>query len=490
MRTSQSNLVIDYIIADDHFPASGKGSSGISLWRKRGRTGYRLSIADGLLLLDDEQNGLYRVTHLSTGANEQRAFLKCSVVDETTVRVVNPLRPAQTLTLSGGDLVGTLPGDDTYSYVLEAWSDNPADRNRRLLQGLLEQGRVHMKPLSLMDTGGAVRRDGLADRVAGMLYGLAIGDALGNTTEGMSPAKRQGLHGEVRDYLPNSAAQGRAVGLPTDDTQLAFWTIESLLEHDRLDVDALARKFGASRVHGIGRTMEQFLSQHGKGMPWPEAAPRSAGNGALMRIAPILLPHLRSSGDGFTADAVLCAALTHNDPASIASSYAFARMLIDLMEMKTAPTAGWWSETFVKYARPIEGKATSYKPRTGRFQGSYAGPLWRFVEERLGAGAESYPDLLAGEADWSSGSFLLETVPCVLLALMRHAHDPEEAIVRAVNDTIDNDTIASIVGAAVGALHGGEALPRRWKAGLSGRIRSSDNGSVQKLIDESTERWV
>ena len=37
----------------------------------------------------------------------------------------------------------------------------------------------------------------------------------------------------------------------------------------------------------------------------------------------------------------------------------------------------------------------------------------------------------------------------------------EEAIVRAVNDTRDNDTIAAIVGAAVGALHGKSALPDR-----------------------------
>jgi ADP-ribosyl-[dinitrogen reductase] hydrolase len=37
---------------------------------------------------------------------------------------------------------------------------------------------------------------------------------------------------------------------------------------------------------------------------------------------------------------------------------------------------------------------------------------------------------------------------------MRHADDPEEAILRAVSDTKDNDTIGAIVGAAVGALHG------------------------------------
>ena len=39
--------------------------------------------------------------------------------------------------------------------------------------------------------------------------------------------------------------------------------------------------------------------------------------------------------------------------------------------------------------------------------------------------------------------------------------NPEEAIVRAVNDTLDNDTVAAIVRAAVGALHGRASLPRR-----------------------------
>ena len=53
---------------------------------------------------------------------------------------------------------------------------------------------------------------------------------------------------------------------------------------------------------------------------------------------------------------------------------------------------------------------------------------------------------------------------------MHHSSDPEEAIVRAVNDTKDNDTIGAIVGAAVGALHGESAIPRRWVDGLLGRI--------------------
>jgi ADP-ribosyl-[dinitrogen reductase] hydrolase len=77
---------------------------------------------------------------------------------------------------------------------------------------------------------------------------------------------------------------------------------------------------------------------------------------------------------------------------------------------------------------------------------------------------------------WCSGAFLLETVPTVLHVLARHGHDSAVAMVRAVNDTRDNDTIAAIVGASLGALHGYTALPERWRAGLLGRTEESYAG--------------
>jgi len=71
---------------------------------------------------------------------------------------------------------------------------------------------------------------------------------------------------------------------------------------------------------------------------------------------------------------------------------------------------------------------------------------------------------------WYSGAYLLETVPSVLYILMKHGHDFEQAVVRAVNDTRDNDTIAAIVGAVAGALHGKKGIPRRWIESLSGPL--------------------
>jgi ADP-ribosyl-[dinitrogen reductase] hydrolase len=62
------------------------------------------------------------------------------------------------------------------------------------------------------------------------------------------------------------------------------------------------------------------------------------------------------------------------------------------------------------------------------------------------------------------------------------AHPADSDSWNAVNDTKDNDTVAAIVGAAVGALHGASALPQRWTAGLAGRIAENDDGELFRLI--------
>ncbi|MEQ8970497.1 MAG: ADP-ribosylglycohydrolase family protein [Coleofasciculus sp. C1-SOL-03] len=67
--------------------------------------------------------------------------------------------------------------------------------------------------------------------------------------------------------------------------------------------------------------------------------------------------------------------------------------------------------------------------------------------------------------------------------------NPEAAIVRAVNDTEDNDTIAAIVGAAVGALHGKDALPQRWRVGLLGRTAERDDGTLWRVLETAYQIW-
>jgi ADP-ribosylglycohydrolase len=360
--------------------------------------------------------------------------------------------------------------------------------NRRLFQELCRAGRLNAMATPEFDQPPPPHaRPVRADRVRGMLLGLAIGDALGNTSESLHPDERRRRYGEIRDYLPNPHAGGRRVGLPSDDTQLAFWTLEHLLEHGQLDPAALARRFSERRIFGLGQSVRSFLRNYKAGQDWPEAAARSAGNGALMRIAPVLLPHLGTPADDLAIDAALCSAITHNDPGAIAASVAFVSMLWQLLAMEETPRPDWWVEAYVATARPVEG-GSGYRPRGGAWAGRYQGPLWRFVHEQLpGAWAAGASALAAANA-WHSGAYLLETVPTVLYLLMRHAADPERAIIRAVNDSCDNDTVAAIVGAAVGALHGEAALPQRWRDGLLGRTAADDDGRVFALLTQA-ERW-
>lgn len=116
-------------------------------------------------------------------------------------------------------------------------------------------------------------------------------------------------------------------------------------------------------------------------------------------------------------------------------------------------------ETIRGNNQDLEGESM-YTPRGGNFT-DYRGPLWRFVQDKVSHAYVSNMSAIDAGNEWHSGAFLLETVPSVLYILMRHAQDPEEAIVRAVNDTKGNDTVAAIVGAAVGALHGKDTLPNR-----------------------------
>jgi len=277
-------------------------------------------------------------------------------------------------------------------------------------------------------------------------------------------------------------------GFPSDDTQLAFWTLEQLLVDDGLVPDHLAARFCRDHIFGIGSTVRDFIQNYKeRRLPWYEAGPKSAGNGALMRVAPIIIPHLRTSSADLWVDAALAAMVTHNDSGSLAACLAVVSMLWRVLAMGSPPPAEWWLETYVAIARELEADET-YRPRAPRFA-SYRGPMWRFVYEQVSVAADEDLSVLDACNRWHSGAFLLETVPSVLYILMRHGDNFEEAIVRAVNDTKDNDTVAAIVGAALGALHGKQAIPGRWLTGLSGRTTNRDDGRIFELLNDARGRW-
>src|SRR5574341_1380286 len=134
------------------------------------------------------------------------------------------------------------------------------------------------------------------DRYRGCLLGLAVGDALGTTLEFKPP----GSFDPIEDMV-GGGPFGLQPGEWTDDTSMALCLAESLIERRGFDpVDQLDRYVrwwreghlsSNGRCFDIGTTTAAALLRFERTRElWCGAEdPRTAGNGSIMRLAPVPL---------------------------------------------------------------------------------------------------------------------------------------------------------------------------------------------------------
>ncbi len=349
--------------------------------------------------------------------------------------------------------------------------------NSGLLKSLMARGRIRLQDGDTLHQILPPLPESIGfQKVEGMLLGLAIGDSLGVASEGMLPSERLRRYGEIRGYLASRVSEWRSVGVPTGDTQLSFWTLEQLIIDRGLIPENLARRFCEHRIRGAGSTTRAFIRNwKDTRVRWYRAGLDSSDNGALMRVAPVIVPHLRQPSPSPCVDAAIAAMITHNSYASNAACVAFVKMLWQLLGMGSTPGARWWVDSLCGTMEELEGDVLYADHRM---------PLWKHTRRRVNGALRRRLSVMEACHEWGSGSSLFETLPSVLYILAKHAASPEEAIIRAVNDTKDNDTIGAVVGAAVGALHGLKGLPQFWIDDLLGQTRAdiADDGRVFKLL--------
>ncbi|PUB10555.1 ADP-ribosylglycohydrolase family protein [Yoonia sediminilitoris] len=327
------------------------------------------------------------------------------------------------------------------------------------------------------------------NRLRAILWGLAIGDALGNTSESRVPRNRFREFGKITGYLPNRHANGQRVGLPSDDTQMAFWLLEHLLGEGRLDPNLLSQVFATRTVYGMGQSVRKFRFNLASGLRWEVAGVPSAGNGAIMRIAPMLALQPHMAGADLAREIAKCAAITHNEHGAIASAVAWVHLLAALASGRQQFEPHNILQTFVRLQVGLEGP-TRYRPRGGKMLGQFDGTLTEFLNLTVPEGIKKGMTTLDFGDLTYSGAFLLETLPVTIFLIGQNLEDPDRAILDAVNHTRDNDTIASLVASAMGALHGISAFRDEWKTGLLGRTSADDDGHVQALIEQVCREGV
>lgn len=306
------------------------------------------------------------------------------------------------------------------------------------------------------------------DRFRGCLVGLAVGDALGTTLEFRPP----GSFDPVSDMIGKGPFD-LMPGQWTDDTSMALCLAASLIERGEFDpgdqMDRYVRWWregymsSTGRCFDIGNTTAAALSGYETtGDPWSGPADDwSAGNGSLMRLAPVPM-FFAGDAEEAIARAADSSRTTHGARESIDACRYFSSLLAgaltgvdkeDLLAPRYCPVTGYWDEN----------------------------PLAPNIDAIAGG---SFKD----NAQIRGTGYVVHTLEAVLWAF-HHTQDFREGVLKVVNLGDDADTTGAIYGQIAGAYYGVEAIPAEWRDRLAMReMIESMAGSLYEYARPSLAR--
>ncbi|MBI5832308.1 MAG: ADP-ribosylglycohydrolase family protein [Armatimonadetes bacterium] len=293
--------------------------------------------------------------------------------------------------------------------------------------------------------------ESLADRLAGVLLGMAVGDALGLPRERLAPDRAARRFGGPP--LGHAFLFGR--GMVSDDTEHAALTAQAFLAapHDAL---AFQRRLAwglrwwlAALPAGLGKATLRACVRLWLGVPPARAGAVSAGNGPAMR-APILGACLAADASAREAYTRASTCLTHRhdeaDDGALLIALAAARAVA--ADAASLSPVELWSEL------AAAARTDALASRMARLA-----PLLASGEPPTGAAAA------LGLAGGVTG-YIAHTVPMALYCWLHAPSDPRAAVEAAIGLGGDTDTVAAVVGGLAGALCGESAWPREWLDGL------------------------
>jgi ADP-ribosyl-[dinitrogen reductase] hydrolase len=290
----------------------------------------------------------------------------------------------------------------------------------------------------------------IRDAVAGGLWGLLIGDALGVPFEFRKPQDLP-LFDQIEMPPPSTfrpTYPDAPAGAWSDDGAHALCLLASLLDRGHLDLDDLGARLvrwldtGYMAVGGIvfdvGGQTSTALARVRSGVPAERAGGLdewSNGNGSLMRVLPLALWH-RGSDEALVRDAARQSMVTHAHARSQICCALYCLWVRFTMQGAAAP----WAQ------------ATS--------------TLRSLAPARPGWPAELETKVRPDREPEGTGSGYV--VDC-LHSARRAAEEStfERVLKRAVSLGNDTDTTAAVAGGLAGVRHGLSGIPKRWRDALA-----------------------
>ncbi len=281
------------------------------------------------------------------------------------------------------------------------------------------------------------------DRFRGCLVGLAAGDALGTTLEFSSPGSLDPV-----DDMVGGGPFGLWAGQWTDDTSMALCLATSLLESGGFDPGDQMRRYvrwfregylsSTGECFDIGGTTREALERFERtGDPYSDPTDlMSAGNGSLMRLAPVPMYFADDARQAIDRSAD-SSRTTHGAVEAVDACRYFAGLLVGAMR-------GVDKQTLL---------SDRYSPVEGLWHEAPLTPKISAIADRLFK--HKQPPEIRGTG------YVVDTLEAVLWAFF-HTEEFREGALKVVNLGDDADTTGAIFGQIAGAHYGVEYIPAKW----------------------------
>ena len=265
----------------------------------------------------------------------------------------------------------------------------------------------------------------LRNKIKGAVYGFAIGDAMGATTEFMTDKQIKLFYGEVNEIVGGGWLELQP-GEVTDDTQMSICVMKAIMQkpedvgHFKTICSDYFVDWLKTKPKDVGNQCLKsiLLLMSGKDIPYNKDA---LGNGSLMRAMPLAILNL-----GFHN--ICQGTLTHNNVTCSKFITDYTRILQKYL----------YNNYNYKYS-PIIKKPLE---PTGYIENTFYNSLY-----------------------WSNKDSF------------------REAIIGAVNHGGDADTIAAITGSLAGAKYGFDDIPKNWVNKINPEVKETLDSFISFAFD-------
>jgi ADP-ribosylglycohydrolase len=321
---------------------------------------------------------------------------------------------------------------------------------------------------SWMEKTGSHFLAGIDPVRAAPLLGLAVADALCAPREFsacVAPKFPQLARGPITEMV-GGGPFGLVPGQVTDDSMMATCLASSLRTLGRYDVDDVAARYlvwmretfdaGVQTRAALSLIRAGTSPRHSGRAVWLRSGKTSAGNGALMRCAPLGV-FFADNSEARRHAVIADAEMTHCDPKCVLACAAFTAAISATITTEKVSADMMWSAAreeldftarILMDARP-EDAAQTEMARLG-------------LTLDLVLARRDDPQLFSEEVHLTRTQGFVRVAFRLGFWELLHAPTLEAALIDIAARGGDTDTNGAIAGALLGALHGFEALPDRW----------------------------